>query len=917
MASIDPRRVPRSHTALVPLQPLQWHDRVRRSKLYPPELPADVLRRSRLLARIHDGQYPVTLLVAPAGFGKTTLAASWATQNPPTAWLTADEDDGSLSRFWVHLHAALGSVAPGLGELVAASLAIPHRASATELGRVLADELSDHGEHVRIVIDDFHLIPTGEVHDFLTGFLDLVPPSVQLLLTARVEPPLALDRFRLRGQVNDILSEELLFSDDEVLAFPAHVPADGGTRFTSEEARVVWQQTGGWAAGLRIVSMRRSVEARALRRCVTQPVLDHQLLAPLLEETVEGFAPEARQMLLRAALPDRFAPPLLHALAGTDAEHDVVRDIVQFASGSGICRRVTYLAGDWFEFHPLFGSLLRQQLAQSETPAGLAALHARAAEWFAANAMYDAAIVHRVAAGDAPAAAALIARQVQPTLAREDWPSVARWLALLPREVVEAEPQLLLAQGWMLHFRGLPRQLAEVLVKIATRLDAADIDPADAEPMWAEAMLMKYGSLIPFQVDPERTLADVRVYAAQLTPSQIFAAGIAQTAIGIGLHATGRTREAVAYLEGALERAPTPIDAASVRLITGLLWVKGQSSHAADVVAVAHATSNISERNGLRLSAGWARRFLGDASYEQDDLDGAMAHYTAIVHDHEFFHLAGVREALFGLALVYVAQGRAEDAWRALRRAREIMVGADALEHLTLLEAYTAYLALMTGDHHRALAWARSRVPQIDSAPLFIGLHPTVIRATILSVAGDDAELTAAITELGEFGLRCARGNYGAALARVNALLGVAHLKQGDTARAVAAMRESLEDGVARGFARTYLDLLPLFAPQMRALATQGLFSPVIQMAAMADDAEQDQEPLLGGVFSLLTEREQEVLAALFQRLTYKEIAEKLYISPATVKRHASSIYSKLGVSGRTEAISVARSPNDNGVQKR
>jgi LuxR family maltose regulon positive regulatory protein len=744
------------------------------------------------------------------------------------------------------------------------------------------------------------------VHTFLTGFLDLAPPTLRLLLTARVEPPLSLDRYRLRGQVNDILSEELLFNEDEVRAFPVNRRVDSGTQFSPEEARVIRQQTGGWAAGLRLVSLRRSLEARAVRHSVTQPVLDHQLLAPLLEETVAGFAPAARHMLFRAALPDSFTPPLLHALAGNDAEQAVVREVVQYARESGICRRSPQRGGDWLEFHPLFRGLLREQLTQAETPAGLAALHTRAADWFAARAMFDEAIVHRLAAGDTPSAAALIERQVQPALAREDWPSVARWLALLPREVVEAEPRLLLAQGWVLHFRGLPVQLASVLGTVTTRLDDPAIRPGDAASLRAEAALMQYASLVPFQIDAEGALAAVRQFASQLTPSQVFASGIAQTGIGVALHATGRTGEAVSYLQGVLDRAPAPIDAAAVRLIIGLLWIHGQSSHAAEVAAVAQAMLDVSERNSLRLSAGWARRFLGDASYEQDDLEQAVAHYTAIVHDHDFFHLAGVREALFGLALVYVAQGRTDDAWRALRRAREIMVGADALEHLALLEAYSAYLALMTGDHPRALAWTRNHAPEIDSAPLFVGLHPTVVRATILSVAGDEADLTAAIETLDEVARRCARGNYGATLARVNALLGVACMKQGNAARAVEAMHASVEGSVTRGFTRTYLDLLPLFGPEMRTLAAQGMFPQAIQTAIANTDAR-DYVPLSGGATGLLTEREREVLAALFQRLTYKEIADQLFISPATVKRHASSIYSKLGVAGRAEAIRVAR----------
>jgi LuxR family maltose regulon positive regulatory protein len=906
VVSSDPRRFTQSRATLVPIPLYQWDDGIRRSKLRLPESPAHILGRPRLLTRIDEGQCPVTLLLAPAGFGKTTVATAWARQGPPAAWMTADGDDGSLTRFWAHLHAALARVTPGLGELVAASLAIPHRTSATELGRILADEFADHGERVRIVIDDMHQIPSGEVHDFLIGLLELAPPSLRLLLTSRVEPPLALDRFRLRGLVNDIQSEELLFSEDEVRAFAVKLPADAGDGFTDDDARIVRQQTGGWAAGLRLVSLRRSVDSRAAGTASTRPVLDHQLLAPLLEETMAGFDPPARLVFLRAALPEAFTPALVHALAGDTVASGVVQDVIRFVRSSGICRRSPLFGGDWLEFHPLFRSLLVQQLEQSEAPAGLAALHSRAAAWFAANAMYDAAIAHHLAAGDTAAAAALIRNQVQLALAREGWPSVARWLALLPREVVEADPQLLMALGWVLHFRGLPRQLADVLRKLATRLDDADIDPQVATSLRAEAMLMQYGSLVPFQIDAEGALAAVHQFAAQLTPTQVFATGIAHTGIGMGLHATGHTREGVAYLEGMLERAPSPIDAATIRLMIGLLWIHGQASHAAEIAAVAQAMFDIAERNGLRLSAGWARRFLGDACYEQDDLDGAMAHYTAIVQDHDFFHLAGVREALFCLALVYFVQGRVDDAWRALRRAREIMIGANALEHLALLEAYSAYLALLAGDHHRALAWARNHDPDIDVAPLFIGLHPTVIRATILIATGDEAELAGAIDTLDEFTVRCARGNYGASLARVHALLSVAAMKQGNTARAVEAMRTSLEGGIVRGFTRTYLDLLTLFAPQMRALATRGLFPPAIH-AALTVERDDRADASTSAMAEILTEREREVLAALFQRLSYKEIAENLYISPATVKRHASSIYSKLGVSGRTEAIRAAR----------
>ena len=220
VVSPDPRRLEQRRVAPLQLAPpaasLAWFDGVRRSKLRRPEPPAGALQRPRLLTQIDAAQASLTLIVAPTGFGKSTLAAEWASQDPPATWLTADAADASLARFWAHLQAGLGSITPGLGELVTASLALPHRAPAAELGRIFADELLDHGEPVRIVIDDAHLIPAGEVHDFLNGLLELAPPALRLLLTARNEPPIALSRFRLRGQMNDLSSADLLFDTDEI-----------------------------------------------------------------------------------------------------------------------------------------------------------------------------------------------------------------------------------------------------------------------------------------------------------------------------------------------------------------------------------------------------------------------------------------------------------------------------------------------------------------------------------------------------------------------------------------------------------------------------------------------------------------------------------------------------------------------------
>ncbi len=216
-------------------QPLPWSGRLRRGKLRRPDLPASALPRPRLMARIDDGRSPLTLIVAPAGFGKTTVAAEWASQEPRAAWLTADAADASLPRFWAHLREALGDVAPGFGELVGDALDVPHRATAADLGRLFADELLDAAAPVRLVIDDFHLVPESETHAFLGGLLEIAPPGFRLVITARSEPPLALTRLRLRGAMRELRGNDLLFTAEETRLLVARASpgdADGASTQT-------------------------------------------------------------------------------------------------------------------------------------------------------------------------------------------------------------------------------------------------------------------------------------------------------------------------------------------------------------------------------------------------------------------------------------------------------------------------------------------------------------------------------------------------------------------------------------------------------------------------------------------------------------------------------------------------------------
>ncbi len=891
---------------------LPWSGALRRAKLRVPILPADAVARPRLLQRIEDEGRPLTLIVAPAGYGKTTLAAQWATQGAPAAWLSIDHRDILLDRFWAHLRATLAetvTAAPALGEIVSATLAIPHRASALDLGRLLADELLDVPD-ARLIIDDLHLLKQGEVHEFLTGLLEIAPPGLRLLITSRVEPPLPLNRMRLRGKVTEIRGNDLLFNADEVESFVARGSTDVPSNPATRAAGALDSRTSGWAAGLRLVALSSSLVDTGRGIAERPEGSEQELLSWLLEETLGGRPEAERAVLLRAALPERFNPRLTLAMAEPSLPMGTVREALDFATRADLCRRSVRNDGDWLEFHPLFRDTLRLQLEREEEPQAVRELHLRAATWLEETGYIDEAIDHLLAAGDQAAAGALVEREMRPALNREDWPPVARWLAKLPADLIQQTPRLLLAQGMIARLRGQPISIVDIQIALEARLAQGELSDREIATLRGEFDCLRANSTTSDTIDKRGWLETAHRAIRRIDPSHRYELGVAWVHYGMALSAAGKHQQAIQRLEAWIEESGPEIDAGSIRGFLGLLFVHAQAGSLAQGAATARTTLALAEHHGLRLSSAWAHRFLGDALYEVNDLDGAIGHFGAVARDHSYLHLAGVREALFGLALSYLATGRRDEAERALRRSREIAIAAGVLHHLPAIEAQQAYLALLSGNRDEAALWASGHDPALSSESFHVLIHPAVIRATILCATADQRVVSSALASLDRVRRELDHWGYPGPMVRVDALRAVALLRRGDRDAAIAAMRAACTTARANGHVRSFLDLLPIFPSELENISAAVMLPTAAQQAlrqATCPDSQRPQTEPTRGALNALTEREREVLACLAQRFSYREIGDQLYISPHTVKRHVTSIYSKLDVSGRLEAIRVAR----------
>ena len=489
------------------------------TKLNVPGLRPDLVPRPRLAQRLDEGRgRGLVLACAPAGYGKTVLLAEWIRRGRHrVAWLSLDAGDNDPARFWRHAVAALDRARPGISERMGPLLGSPPPPSFEPLVTALINEVAgqpDADEALLLVLDDYHVISSPLVHESLGFLLEHQPPGLQLALTSRSDPPLALARLRARGQLTELRAAELRFTPPEAAALLQQVAAGpGGARpgapllqVPEAVAAALAARTEGWAAGLQLagLSLRGQDDVDGFVAAFTgshRYVLDY-----LAEEVLEHQSEQARAFLLETSVLERLSGPLCDAVTGRPGSQALLEE----AERAGLFVVPLDEVRGWWRYHHLFADLLRARL-QQEKPDEAARLHRNAAAWYAERGLADDAIRHAVAAGEMTWAARLIERHFDAAHSlRGEAATVQRWLTPLPAELVRSRPRLLLAQA-VPAATGGRLEAAEQLVDAAERAYSDQGADAGDEPF--EPTIGPAGSLL---VNVPATIALVRGYLAQL-----------------------------------------------------------------------------------------------------------------------------------------------------------------------------------------------------------------------------------------------------------------------------------------------------------------------------------------------------------------------------------------------------------------
>jgi LuxR family maltose regulon positive regulatory protein len=918
-----------------------------RTKISIPPTRPGFVRRPRLTARINEGvKGLLTLLCAPAGFGKTQLLAEWAAESPdPIAWLTLSAEDNDYVRFFRYLSSAFQEVEPRLSEAILDYLQAAE-SSRLEMATLLINEVSAIPKHFVLVVDEHQVLGNSSIIADLNFLLNNLPPNLHLVIASRSEQSLDLANLRARGQVTEIGADELRLTHEEVMQFFHQTMR---LQLPPETIRALEESTEGWVIGLQLAALslrNRSDESQPLRGFKGDA---HYLVDFLAREVLNRQAEEVRQFLLRCSILDVLSGSLCEAVTELDAVTGYGTRMLDQLEDLNLFVTPLDEQHQWFRFHNLVAEFLRHMLTETHA-IEIPLLHKRAATWFEQHGNFDEAFKHGLATGDMDWALTLIDRKLETLLESGEVATLTYWTNKLPREHLHRRPRLALAYAWGLVATHRLDEARFWLDDVQRTLDVHGKEPnqptltypGDSLPQPSAGELALVRSLLAlitgdFQQAAEYSSVAVS-YLKERNPFIKSFLSLEESMTCIFSGDTSRAIEALSETVAFARRANNlfVLIVATCQLAE-MHMLQGRLSQAFVTLQKARLLAVRSDERPLGL-AGIIDNGLGEILRERNQLEQAKEH---LEHGRRLSQTAWWVSSLEGtisLARLLQSQGDLSAVQSLLEEAFRLSLSEDSSQWDAISVAATAVrLALQRGDLPAARRWwEQSRLRDfqpdvsLENYPYHVFEYLLLTEARYdLAVGqntGDTQLLNQTLERLQSILPKAEQFKRVTSQIEILVLRAMVEyaLCKGD--QAVQTLLKALALGEPEDYRRIYLDegrvMAELLArcrveqqqsgayyPSLQYIESLlevsrqeiGIRTPTAKSAAGAAAKTQDDFTIF------LSARELEVLSLIAAGKSNEEIATQLYLALNTVKRHASNIYDKLEVKKRTEAVAKAR----------
>jgi len=890
------------------------------TKLYHPQVQPEYIARPRLLDTLFQAtHYPLTMISAPTGFGKTSLLADWCQaarqQGIKIAWLSLEKADNDPTRFWTYVTAAIQSSVEGLGS---GAFQLLNQIEVPPQEYILAElinEMASLEQPLALVLDDLHLIQQNTIHNGLAFLIEHLPEHAHLVISTRKDPPLPLPHLRAHKKLLEIRGDDLRFTP---LESRQYLTESSRIDLIPETFEILEKQLEGWVAGLQLVtlSLRKSSNPNQVLEQISQGhpfIFDY-----LVDEVLDQQPPEVRLFLTRCAVLERLNAGLCEALVNPIDASINAADMLERLRKDNLFLVSLDESQKWFRFHPVFEKVLSKYLIQKH-PQWVPELHQTAANWYETHQYPIDAVAHFIHGGQNQQAARVLHESAWDFLsATNQWATIKYWIDQLPQEEMQRYPRLFMQYAYALLSMGELAAAQHYLTLAEQHLQQSRDHASLGELYTIRALLLRYES------DADHIKAFARQALEYLPENHYMQRSMAWNCLGIGYHLDGNILDGEDAVRHALRNASI---ANSSPALSNARHTLGHISLSKGCLKEAEFNFKeaLGEPGKMGVFAPTSTVFetcflLGKVYYEWNQLERAIESFRIGIALAE--RIGSHRHASYGyvkLAHAYLSAGNQEDANGAIELAELTARELDTESRIMQSLAYKAWLHLRQNRMKEAGHWLNIYERRVNVGSFYDRQVESLVAARIYFNLGEPRRTITLLAPLIQLARSAGRNGH---LFELLALQSLALNLTGKPEAALDALKESLEIAAPSQYIRVYLDEgepMMHMLEQLRGLTQEKTFiqrilqpdNPVALEPTNAPSRplnEQRMEMLHNRYFEPLTEREIEVLYLVEALCSNQDIAERLFISPGTVKRHLHNIYTKLDVESRRQAVVRARS---------
>lgn len=870
---------------------MNFHDILFRTKLNIPYGNKSAVLRPRIMSELNNAlKVKLTLITAPAGFGKTTAAACWAMESgTPAAWFSIDSHDNNVKKFWSYAVAALDTVIPGLEGMFSPYLDTADNFTPEGLVAALVEEISKTGTDFLLVLDDYHLIQDAAIHESLFMFIKYIPSNAHVIISGRSKPPFVSERFGISGDMKEMGIKELRFDSSETEALSKTYDM----MLSKSELNLLEKLIEGWAVGLRLIFDSLCRENRfSIRSLISGSGWDsHKIAAYLMEEVINHCTEEDKTFMLKTSILSQINGPLCDELTGRTDGTAVLKRLSQ----SNAFIAPVDNEGDWYRYHPIFSEFLQNMIKNSDTLSA-AELHERAGDWYERNGYIDEAVSHFVKCEKMQKIVAIIEKYNRYLLKTGDFSGLKGWLAKLPVALVKNNDRLCLTYSWALMLSGSVKE-AEVWMSVLEKKYAVLDEPPQDDILRKQIILeiFYYKSLAgTWTDDRESILFSIRKMKEMMDENISFDFGL-------------------------------NINTGEATLMAGMLGFRGRIS-LLDEYAPIYETAR---KDVIRKKYGYIPALTGEVLYERNQAEKAVPILIKALTEAEAEQMAGsLIPAEITLAKVMKSKGDISGAYDIIADAGMKLTKTGLLYFQPVLSAFRARIGIECEDNETVDKWLKNNYLDMHDTLSVRRIYEHITLARVLVFRKDYNNAALLLNRLLIFAQKDSNIYY---TIEILNLLAISYHAAGQTQKAMISLRESLFLGEREGYERHFIEegmvmsaLLRRFlrlnfskgtgeAPPISALYIRKLLAHAKEYCITIKTFIKRKESgsrISKDFTQPLTKREREILRFLSLEFTNPEIASTLDISINTVKVNCTNIYRKLDVKKREQAVSRARELN-------